>query len=212
MATKGDGPDISSPCRSRTSKKRKLNRAESEQAEESGQGQMLAPALPVKKKLKKYQHCLLCGCDSDDNVFAASKVVKGKTVADGPGCMPCYVVWVQGNFGIMVSGVDTFDGFCHHCVQPAGEAAKGKFKEAKATSTAFEVEKPKPFLAAEVSGHSASGYTAKSCYMGLTAKSFFNKFQVTPESLGFRLQDLVNEHGKVFKGVLMMDPEQPDVR
>jgi hypothetical protein len=212
MATTGDSSLNSSPCRSKGSKKRKLNRETSEQAGDSEPGQMLAPSFPVRKRQKKYQYCLLCGCDSDDHVFAASRVVKGKTVADGPGCMPCYVVWVQGNFGIMVSGVETFDGFCHHCAEPAGEADKVSFKEAKATSSAFDVEKPKPFLAAEVSGHSASGYTAKSCYMGLTAKSFFNKFQVTPESLGFKLQDLVNEHGKIFKGVLMIDPDQPDVR
>ena len=182
-------PKDSSPAASPTPTvgKRAPKRAASDAGSATGtDAPEYCPPPPARRRTKKYSSCVICGCDPDKNKFFNSKIIKGKEVNEGPGCLNCYKTYIQGNFSMMLPSAG-FDEFCLRC----GDDPDLKAKVIKAGEVREDQDGQRPFFPSQIACHSSQGYKASVALLSYTEKEFVAKYNVTPACLGLRLVDLV---------------------
>ena len=155
-------------------------------------------------RLKRFSQCLLCGADPAVAEWADSRKSRGKLVPSGPGCMECFKTWTMGNYLITKPGCADFKSFVQTVSGDATE--KGAFLVANAIRTGKRLA---DFFPTEVLQQNNIGYEVSRKYIGMTRQQFIDYWERTPESLKVKLKDIENEQGKLFKGILMVDPNAP---
>lgn len=156
------------------------------------------------KRCRRVIACMICGVKPTEAKWAR----KDKTGHLGPGCMACFETWVIGNFRVRAPEQATFDDFCIWLAEQAQDAEKLVFM----TATKIRLgEVPKNFFPSEVFRAFVGGYSVHREYLGMTRGEFIKRFNVSPEELGYKQHDLINEMGEKYRGVLIINPDQPNL-
>lgn len=184
----------------------------SDEVEDDGAASVVSerPETDVKRmRTKKYNHCLVCNTPTDSADWPPQwvKTVKNRQHKEGPGCLRCYKTWVGGNYLITHAKHGEFWSFCTWIESHKDE--KAKFNECTKVREGTAVAN---FFPGEVVQTSDGGFTASRKYVGLTKAQFVQAFGKSPEELGLKMKDLVNELGQRFKGIVMVHPQEPWVQ
>ena len=81
-----------------------------------------------------------------------------------------------------------------------------------ASSSVRQGKETPSFKLASVKLISATGFRVYRNLVGLTEAEFETTYKKKPKECGIRLHDLPNEHGRTYRGVLLLDPEKPGLR
>lgn len=135
---------------------------------------------------------------------------QGKRVFDGPGCEDCYKLYVDADMDKR-SDVDcsSFEKFCAAMSSGRHEAVATDFareKEVRDDGARLQCK------ATNMEDATEAGWRISVDYRGYSQKQFADAFGCSASDAGYKLADLEGIDGKRYKGILMVDTEQPFTR
>lgn len=172
-------------------------------------------SAPEKKKKKvgkafKLSKCPVClkSVEHCGKWSAESTTKQGKRILEGPGCWDCLQLYEDGNYSMRSDRkMQTFTNFCDEASR--NESFRNELQSAlqiqsKAAKRSFDDE--------ECCWVVQEGWRAETYYEGVSVKTFAEKHGCSVNAAGYKVQDLLDPKGKMFKGLLQRDSSMPHVK